>query len=71
MNKIIIFISLIVYVSGCSFNKNSKFWTTSEKIAQEESNSFKEIFIEEATLGQEFNQDKLLNLGTFQNNDSI
>ena len=70
MNKIIIFISLIVYVSGCSFNKNSKFWTTSEKIAQEESNSFKEIFIEEATLGQEFNQDKLLNLGTFQNNDS-
>ena len=37
MNKIIIFFISIIFITGCSFNKSSKFWTETKKI-QEENN---------------------------------
>ena len=59
MNKLIYFL-IIIILSGCSLNKNSKFWTTSEKISKEtklENKILKEeLYKEEDVLEKEFNQ---------------
>ena len=59
MNKLIYFFIFII-LSGCSLNKNSKFWTTTEKINKEailENKIVKEEFFnEEDVLDKEFNQ---------------
>ena len=57
MNKIIIFFVLITLIAGCSFNKNSKFWTSSQNIQEENNQNYKEIFSEEESLRQELNKD--------------
>ena len=63
MNKIIIFFALITLIAGCSFNKNSKFWTSSQNIQEENNQNYKEIFSEEESLRQELNKDLSINLG--------
>ena len=63
MNKIIIFFVLITLIAGCSFNKNSKFWTSSQNIQEENIQDYKEIFSEEESLSQELNKDLSINLG--------
>ena len=59
MNNLIYFL-IIIILSGCSLNKNSKFWTTSKKIDEEvvlENKIVKEEFLkEENVLDKEFNQ---------------
>ena len=59
MNKLIYFLIFII-LSGCSFSKNSKFWTTSEKIKKEKTIDNKTIteslFKEEEVLNKEFNR---------------
>ena len=69
MNKIIIFIISIIFITGCSFNKNSKFWTKSQNILEESSSNYKEIFAEEEALGQELNVNLSLNIGNDINNN--
>ena len=69
MNKIIIFFILSIFIAGCSLNKNSKFWTTSENIPKENNKNYKEVLIEETALGQEFNPDLIIKLdGDISNN---
>jgi outer membrane protein assembly factor BamB len=63
VNKIIIFFVLITLIAGCSFNKNSKFWTSSQNIQEENNQDYKEIFSEEKSLSQELNKDLTINLG--------
>ncbi len=70
MNKIIIFFICILLVNSCSFNKNSKFWTISENIAEENSSNFKKIFVEEEAFEKEFNANVSINLGNEYNNNS-
>ena len=55
MNKIILLITFIFITFGCSFNKNSKFWTASQNIPEENNLEYKEIFAEEKALGNELN----------------
>ena len=62
MNKIILFCILIFIFNGCSFNKNSKFWSASQNIPEEKSVNFKEIFIEEEKLDKELNTNLAINL---------
>ena len=69
MNKIIIFFISIILISGCSFNKNSKFWTASQNIQKEDNQNYKEIFIEEKTLSKELNTNISINLGNNINNN--
>ena len=69
MNKIIIFFICIFFFTGCSFNKNSKFWTSSQKITQENLPKYKEIFSEEKALEKEFNANISINLGNIENID--
>ena len=47
MNKIIIFFISIIFITGCSLNKNSKFWTKTKNIPEEKNENYKEIFVEE------------------------
>ncbi len=55
MNKILYFSIFIVLISGCSFNKNSKFWSNSEKIKNDSNIKYEEIFPEDEALKKEFN----------------
>ena len=70
MNNLILFFSFIILVSGCSFNKNSKFWTASEKISEDK---FKDILVKDETWGQELNSSLMLKLDKtdFNNNLSV
>ncbi len=70
MNKISIFFVFIILINGCSFNKNSKFWTASQNISEEKELEYKEIFTKEEALEKEFNVNISLNLGNTSNNNS-
>ncbi len=61
MNKIFTIFFIIILCSGCSFNKNSKFWT-SEKIKEIEEKKFEEIYSNKETLSKELNTKINLNL---------
>ena len=54
MNKILNLFLIIIFCSGCSLNKNSKFWT-SEKITKVDEKKFEKIFIDKKTLSKELN----------------
>ena len=59
----------MVLINGCSFNKNSKFWTTAQNISQEKSTNYKEIFVEEQALSKELNANLSIKLGNIINNN--
>ena len=61
MNKIFQLLLIIIFFSGCSFNKNSKFWT-SETIKEIEEKKFEKIFDDPTTLNKELNTNINLNL---------
>ena len=63
MNKIVNLLLITIFLSGCSFNKNSKFWT-SDTLEELEEKKFEQIFADEKALSQEFNIDVNLNLGS-------
>ena len=63
MNKTIFFLIFFIFLNNCSFNKNSKFWTPSENIPEENDLGYKEIFAEEEALGKELNANLSINLG--------
>jgi len=69
VNKIIIFFIYLIFITGCSFNENSKFWTTSQNIKEDNSLNYKEILIEEEALEKEFNANISINLGNILNNN--
>ena len=80
MNKIFVFVIILVFSFGCSFNQNSKFWTSYKKIVQEDKKNYKKIFVEEKALKKEFNSNLKLNLKktptnlykrNYQNNDGM
>ena len=54
MNKIFQLLLIIIFSSGCSLNKNSKFWT-SETIKKIEEQKFEKIFDDPTALSQELN----------------
>ncbi len=55
MNKVIYFFLIFIFISGCSFNKNSKFWSNSEKVQNENNINYEEVFPSEEALKKEFN----------------
>ena len=61
MNNIFQLLLIIIFFSGCSFNKNSKFWT-SETIKEIEEQKFEKIFDDPKALSQELNTNINLNL---------
>ena len=69
MNKIIIFFIYLIFIVNCSLNQNSKFWTASQKIKEENKSNFKEILFKEDTLKKEFNTNVPINFGNVFNNN--
>ena len=65
MNKIILIIIFTIFVTGCSLNKNSKFWTSSQTIKEENNKVYKQILTEEDALNKEFNANKLIKINNF------
>ena len=59
MNKIIFLFIFLIFNTGCSFNSNSKFWTKSENIIEE---NYKKIFAEEKVSYKELNSNLEINL---------
>tara|TARA_B100000989_G_scaffold278654_1_gene240628 strand:+ start:326 stop:1627 length:1302 start_codon:yes stop_codon:yes gene_type:complete len=62
VNKIFNLLLIAVLLSGCSFNKNSNFWT-SDTLEELEEKKFQKIFIDEKALSQELNTNISLNFG--------
>ena len=54
MNRILYLFVILNLIISCSFNKNSKFWT-SEKVKSERSQNYKDVFPTEEILKKEFN----------------
>ena len=71
MNKIVLLFIFAFFITACSFNKNSKFWTSTENILQENDLSYKEIFVEEEALGQELNPNLIIKLNSNVNNNLL
>ena len=68
MNRIILFITFILITVGCSFNKNSKFWTATQNIPED---NFKDIFVKDEAFGQELNSNLVLKLDTTNINNDL
>ena len=62
MNKILYFFIIFILITGCSLNKNSKFWTNSKSVISENTNNYKEVFPTEEALKKEFNSLPISNL---------
>ena len=68
MNKLILFFTFIFFISGCSFNKNSKFWTATQNIPED---NFKDIFVKDEAFSQELNSNLVLKLDTTNINNDL
>ncbi len=69
MNKLIFLFIYLFLITGCSLNKNSKFWTASENISEDNNSKYKKIFVKEQSLAQELNSGLSINLGNNINNN--
>ena len=64
MNKILYLFIILIIISGCSFNKNSKFWTNSKKINNEKYVDYEEVFPANESFKKEFNSDLKIKLSS-------
>ena len=71
MNKLFYLLTIFFLISGCSFNKNSKFWNKSEKIQSEKAIKFQEVFPTEEALKKEFNSSLQIKLDSQQKGNSL
>ena len=53
MNRILYLFLLLIFITGCSLNKNSKFWTSSKEIELEK--GFKEVLQIDENIIKELN----------------
>ncbi len=62
MNKATILLFSIILITGCSLHKNSKFWSPTKNIIEENNENFEEIFVKEEALIKELNTNVSVNL---------
>ena len=61
MNNFLKIILILITITGCSFHKNSKFWTKQkiveekQEISKKETDNIKQVFKKEEVLSKEFN----------------
>ena len=68
MNKILFLFIFLIFNAGCSFNSNSKFWTKSENIIEE---NYKKIFAEEKVSDKELNSNLEIDLRNVSENSDF
>ena len=69
MNKLFYLVIFLFLISACSFNKNSKFWTSSKDILKEKEINIKKVLIEVSVLEKEFNSSLKIKLSKKINKD--
>ena len=52
MNKIFYLLLTILLITNCSFNKNSKFWTSQSDLEEERTDNFKKILVEDQAVNK-------------------
>ena len=62
MNKQILLSLIFFLIFGCSFNKDSKFWSNTEIVSNEKVINFEEVYPKEESLKKEFNSDLKITL---------
>ncbi|WP_415300606.1 PQQ-binding-like beta-propeller repeat protein [Candidatus Pelagibacter sp. Uisw_134_02] len=70
MNNILKILLIFLFITGCSFHKNSKFWSK-EKIVEEKQKNITELFKKDAALSLEFNPDLKIKLNSRMVNNSF
>ena len=70
MNKLFRILLIYFLITGCSFQKNSKFWNK-EKIEEEKQENVTEIFKKEETLNFELNPNLKIELDSRAVNNSF
>ncbi len=63
MSRIFILLIVVLLFTGCSFNKNSKFWTKEETI-KKENFSEEKLFVEEKRINKELNNNIRVNFAS-------
>ncbi len=71
MNKLLHLFLISILLSGCSFNKNSKFWSNSEIVQSENNINYEEIFPLEEALKKEFNSGLSIKLTSKPENNTV
>ena len=71
MNKIILLITFVFFISGCSLNKNSKFWTAEQKISEENKQNYEKVLVEEEAFNQELNSKLIIKFDEKINNNLL
>ena len=64
MSRILNLLLVLIFISACSFNKNSKFWTSSSILEENSITVYTEIFPKEEALKNEFNSGLKIKLTT-------
>ena len=72
MNKVFIYIVIILFFNNCSFNENSRIWKDKDKdidfVNQE---NVKELFLEDEIISNEFNPELSINITKLNKNNKI
>ena len=71
MNKILNLLLILILISGCSLNQNSKFWNQSKVIKEDKEISYTEVFPKEEALKKEFNSNLKIKLSTSSVNNTF
>ena len=71
MNKLINLLIISFLIQGCSLNKNSKFWTTSKIVEENNEVIYKDVFPKEEALKKEFNSNLKIKLTTKPENSTL
>ncbi len=72
MSKILNLFIIFFLITGCSFQKNSKFWSKSKEVKNEINNNYVDVFPKEETFKKEFNSNLKIELtGQTSKNTSI
>ncbi len=71
MSKTFYLFLIFTFITGCSLNKNSNFWSSSKNISEEKNTNSKEILVVEEALSKKFNSNLKINLKKKLTNNTL
>ena len=71
MNKIIFLFLILILTTECSFNRNSKFWTSSKNINEDIGLIKKKIILKESAIEKEFNPNLFIKFNSKVSEDNL
>ena len=71
MNKVIIYLFILLLIANCSLNSKSKFWTKESEIKVEVSSKIIDVFKKDKVYKKELNQDYKIKFSGKPNKNSF